>query len=66
VKALHNPNFQERFLKVQAYDAVGNSPAEFAEFIQVDRAYASRIVKITGIRADSTETPASASPRPAN
>ena len=53
VKALHNPNFQEKFLKVQAYDAVGNSPAEFAEFIKADRAFASRIVKLTGIRPEN-------------
>lgn len=30
VKALHNPNFQEKFLKAQAYDGVGNSPAAFS------------------------------------
>lgn len=66
VKALRNPNFQERFLKVQAYDAVGNSPEEFADFIKADRAFASRIVRLTGIRPDSTATPSPAPPRPAN
>lgn len=50
VKALRDPDFQKNFLKVQAYDVVGNSPAEFAEFLKTDRAFARRVVKQTGVR----------------
>lgn len=57
VKALRDPNFQERFLKVQAYEVVGNSPEEFAQFIKSDRAFAARVVKMTGLRAESPKPP---------
>ena len=49
VKALRDPDFQEKFLKVQAYEVVGNSPEEFAEFIKADRAFAARVAKLTGL-----------------
>jgi tripartite-type tricarboxylate transporter receptor subunit TctC len=52
VKALRNPRFQEQFLKAQAYDAVGNSPEEFAEFLKADRANARQVVKMTGIHLE--------------
>ena len=52
VKALRNPRFQQQFLKAQAYDAVGNSPEEFAEFLKADRANAKQVVKTTGIRLE--------------
>lgn len=66
VKALRDPGFQERFIKVQAYEVVGNSPEEFAEFIKADRAFAGRIVKLTGIRPDSAESPIVPPAKPAN
>ena len=52
VKALRDPKFQDQFLKVQAYDAVANSPAEFAAFLKQDRANAKEIVAMTGIQLD--------------
>ena len=52
VKALRDPKFHESFLKVQAYDAVGNSPQEFAAFLKQDRANAKDVVATTGIHLD--------------
>jgi tripartite-type tricarboxylate transporter receptor subunit TctC len=52
VKAVRNPRFQEQFLKAQAYDAVGNSPEEFAEFLKADRTNAKQVVKAAGIRLE--------------
>ncbi|MSQ72847.1 MAG: tripartite tricarboxylate transporter substrate binding protein [Betaproteobacteria bacterium] len=52
VKALRNPVFQERFLELQAYDAAGSSPAEFAEFLKADRAAAARLIKIIGLKPE--------------
>ncbi len=54
VKAVHNARFQEQFLKAQAYDAVGNTPEEFAEFLKTDRANAKQVVQTTGIRLEQT------------
>ena len=52
VKAMRNPRFQEQFLKAQAFDAVGNTPEEFAEFLKLDRANAKQVVKMTGIHLE--------------
>jgi len=52
VRALRQPRFEEQFLKVQAFDAVGNSPAEFAEFLKADRANAKQVIARTGIRLE--------------
>lgn len=52
VKAMRDPRFQEKFLKAQAFDAVGNSPEEFAEFLKLDRANAKQVVKMTGIHLE--------------
>jgi tripartite-type tricarboxylate transporter receptor subunit TctC len=54
VKALRNPRFEEQFLKVQAFDAVGNSPAEFADFLKADRANAKQVIARTGIRLEDS------------
>ncbi len=52
VKALRQPRFEEQFLKIQAFDAVGNSPAEFADFLKADRANAKEVIAKTGIRLE--------------
>jgi tripartite-type tricarboxylate transporter receptor subunit TctC len=52
VKGLRDPSFEAQFLKPQAYDAVGNTPAEFAAFLKSDRANAKDVVATTGIRLD--------------
>ena len=52
VKALRNPRVQEQLVKAQAYDSVGNSAEEFAEFLKADRANARQVVKLTGIRLE--------------
>jgi tripartite-type tricarboxylate transporter receptor subunit TctC len=51
VKALHSPRFRD-FVKVQAFDTVANTPAEFAAFLRRDRATAKQVVAVTGIRLD--------------
>ena len=48
-KALRTPKIQD-FLKAQTLQPVGNSPAEFAEFVKADRANAQRVFKAMGIR----------------
>jgi len=57
VKAMRNPRFQEQLVKTQAYDAVGNTPDEFAEFLKTDRANARQVVKLAGIRLEQTTQP---------
>jgi tripartite-type tricarboxylate transporter receptor subunit TctC len=52
VKAMRNPRFQDQFLKAQAFDPVGNTPEEFAEFLKADRANARQVVKMTGIHLE--------------
>jgi len=54
VKALHQPRFEE-FLKAQAFDAVGNTPEAFAEFLKADRANAMRVIARTGIRLEAAK-----------
>jgi tripartite-type tricarboxylate transporter receptor subunit TctC len=57
VKAMRNPRFQEQLVKTQAYDAVGNTPEEFAEFLKTDRANARQVVKLAGIRLEQAAQP---------
>ncbi len=52
VQAVRSPRLQEQFLNVQGFDAVGNSPAEFADFLKADRAHARQVVQMTGIRLE--------------
>lgn len=52
VQAVRSPRFQEQVLNVQAFDAVGSSPPEFADFLRADRAHAKRVVQMTGIRLE--------------
>jgi tripartite-type tricarboxylate transporter receptor subunit TctC len=54
VRALHQPRFEE-FLKAQAFDAVGNSPEAFAEFLKADRANAMQVISRTGIRLEAAK-----------
>jgi tripartite-type tricarboxylate transporter receptor subunit TctC len=48
-KALRTPKIQD-FLAAQTLRPVGNSPAEFAEFVKADRANAQRVFQSMGIR----------------
>lgn len=65
VKALRNPGYQARVLDVQAFDAAGSSPAEFAEFLKVDRSYAGRVVKLIGLRPETVDAASKAPAGPA-
>jgi tripartite-type tricarboxylate transporter receptor subunit TctC len=50
VDALRDPRVQE-VLKTQAAEPVGNTPAEFREFIRVEAARYAKIIQATGIKA---------------
>lgn len=56
VKALRSPKMQE-FMRAQLLEAVGSSPAEFAEFLKEDRANAVKVFKTLGIKP--TDAPSS-------
>ena len=51
VEALRTPAVQQRFTTM-GLEIVGNSPAEFARFMQEDRARGERLVKSSGARLD--------------
>jgi tripartite-type tricarboxylate transporter receptor subunit TctC len=42
--------FQERFLKLGGYDAVGNTPDEFRKFLEEDRLRGQELVRISGVK----------------
>ena len=65
VKALRNPAYHDRVLEPQAFDAAGSSPAEFVEFLKADRSYASRVVKLVGLRPETADAAAKTPPAPA-
>jgi tripartite-type tricarboxylate transporter receptor subunit TctC len=48
-KAIHAPRLQEARLKY-TLEPVGNSPAEFAEFVRINRANAGKVFRSMGIR----------------
>jgi tripartite-type tricarboxylate transporter receptor subunit TctC len=52
VKALRTPKVQE-FMRVQTLDPVGNSPAEFADFLKKARVEAAHVFKTLGIKPES-------------
>ncbi len=47
-----DPAFRDRYLAVQAFDPVGDSPEAFAAMVAADREVARKVVQATGIRAD--------------
>ncbi len=49
-KILVNEKFRDQILTPQFYEAVGNTPEEFAEFLKSDRALAVQLIKITGLK----------------
>ncbi len=51
VEALRTPAVQQRFTTM-GLEIVGNSPTEFARFMQEDRARGERLVKTSGARLD--------------
>ncbi len=53
VKAVHSPA-AEKFLAAQTFEAVGNSPAEFAKFMKADRENAGRLLKSLGVKPQET------------
>jgi tripartite-type tricarboxylate transporter receptor subunit TctC len=49
-KILFNPKFHEQVIVPQFYEAVGNTPEEFTEFLSYQRAVAAELVRISGIK----------------
>ncbi len=49
-KILFNEKFRDQILTPQFYEAVGNTPEEFAEFLKSERALAVQLVKTTGLK----------------
>ena len=49
VKAVRSPQ-TAKFLAVQTFEAVGNSPAEFNAFMKADRENAGRLLKSFGVK----------------
>jgi tripartite-type tricarboxylate transporter receptor subunit TctC len=50
--AVRDPAFVEKFLAVQAFEPVGDSPASFAAYARRDREMARKVVQATGMRMD--------------
>ena len=44
--------FQERFIKLGGYDAVGDTPEEFRTFLAADRARGEALVKLSGVKIE--------------
>jgi tripartite-type tricarboxylate transporter receptor subunit TctC len=49
-RVLFNPKFHEQVIVPQYYEAVGNTPEEFTEFLASQRALAVELVKISGMK----------------
>lgn len=49
---VRDPAFREKFLAVQAFEPIGDTPEAFAAFARADREVARRVVQATGIRAE--------------
>lgn len=49
-KILMNPKFQEQVLTPQFYEAVANSPDQFAEFLKSERVLAAELIRISGMK----------------
>jgi tripartite-type tricarboxylate transporter receptor subunit TctC len=47
---IKSQTFQERFLKLGGYDAVGNAPDEFRKFLAADRLRGQELVRISGVK----------------
>lgn len=45
---VHDPAFQARVLAPQAYEAIGNNPAEFTAVLQQERAQGERLARMAG------------------
>jgi tripartite-type tricarboxylate transporter receptor subunit TctC len=51
VKVVHAPEMKAQ-LEAQGYDALGGTPAEFANFIRAESAKYARVIKISGAKVD--------------
>jgi tripartite-type tricarboxylate transporter receptor subunit TctC len=51
-KVVSDPAFQERFMAPYGFDAVGDTPGEFAAFLRKDREASEKKVKAVGVKLD--------------
>ena len=49
--------FQERFIRLGGYDAVGNTPEEFRRFLAEDRLRGQELVRTAGVKIASEGGP---------
>lgn len=52
LKILHDPEFNEKFMKSQALEPVGNSREDFASMLKAEYAHWGRLVRATGAKLD--------------
>jgi tripartite-type tricarboxylate transporter receptor subunit TctC len=50
--AIRSQTFQDRFIKLGGYDAVGNSAEEFRTFLAADRLRGEALVKLSGVKIE--------------
>ena len=46
------PGFREKVLEANAFEAIGNSPDEFAQFVKADRAAGAEQIRVSGAKLD--------------
>ena len=51
-KVVSDPAFQERFMAPYGFDAVGDTPGEFAAFLKKDREVSEQKIKAVGVKLD--------------
>ncbi|VTU45401.1 Argininosuccinate lyase (plasmid) [Variovorax sp. SRS16] len=51
-KVISDSAFQRKYFQPQAYDAIGDTPEQFAEFLKKDRIRAQERVKVSGAKLD--------------
>ena len=52
MKILHDPGFNEKFMKPQAFEPGGNSREEFASMLKAEYARWGQLVRATGAKLD--------------
>jgi tripartite-type tricarboxylate transporter receptor subunit TctC len=48
--SIRNPDFQEKYLLKAGYEPIGNTPEEFATYLEADQARGEELVRISGVR----------------
>lgn len=51
-KVISDPEFDKKYFQPQAYEAIGDTPEEFAQFLRKDREVAAEKVRLSGAKLD--------------